>query len=172
MIEPGYLKDNEELIEKLKTMPTLKFFKDKDLKGILELSRMMKYEPGDLIIEEGQYDDWIYFLIYGKVGIQKEGETIGVLKRRGDIFGEMGILDGSPRSASIIAIDETVCLSIDASYTDRLSEGDKVAFNCILYHVFAQILASRLRIAGEELVKAKDESAILRAEVNRLKAGL
>jgi CRP-like cAMP-binding protein len=171
MQDSGYLKDNEELIQKLRGIPTLKIFKDEDLRGVLELSRMIRYEPGSLIIREGQYDNWVYFLIFGKVGILKQGETIGVLKGKGDIFGEMGILDGSPRSASIMAIDETVCLAIDLSYADRLPEGDRVAFNCILYHVFAQILANRLRIADEELVRIKDENAVLRAELKRMREG-
>lgn len=157
MVDTEYLKKNQEIIQKLRKIPTLNFFEDKDLEGIIKLSRVMKYEAGDLIIKEGQYDNWIYFIIYGKVRIQKHGETIGQLKRRGDIFGEMGIIDGSPRSASITAIDETVCLLLDATYSDRLPEKDRVAFNCILYQAFAQVLAERLRIADEELVKARNE---------------
>ncbi|MBA7649859.1 hypothetical protein ES703_57658 [subsurface metagenome] len=169
MIGSGYLKENKEIIQKLRKIPALDFFKDEDLQGILKLSRMIKYEPGELIIEEGRYDNWIYFLISGKVRIQKKGETITVLNRRGDLFGEMGIIDGSPRSASVVAVDETVCLAMDASYTDRLKESDRVAFNSILYRVFAEILVNRLRIADEELVKAKAENAMLRAELNKLR---
>lgn len=170
MLDASYLKDNREIVEKLRSMPTLKNFEDKDLQGILSLSRIMKYDSGEVIIGEGQFDNWIYFIVSGKVGIQKKGETIGMLKERGDIFGEMGIIDGSPRSATITAVQETTCLAIDASYMDRLEGHDKVAFQCVLYQVFAQILASRLRLADEEMVRVKDENAILRVEVNKLKA--
>lgn len=164
MIVSEYLKDNKEIIQKIRKIPTLDFFEDKDLEGLLNLSRIIKYEPGEMIIKEGQHDNWIYFILSGKVGIQKEGETIGVLKRQGDIFGEMGIIDGSPRSATIIAIEETACLAIDSSYADRLSGNDKIAFNCILYRTISQVLASRLRIADKELVKLKDEITMLKAE--------
>lgn len=172
MIRSDYLKENKEITKKLREMPALKSFKDEDLQGILEISKVIKYEPGELIIEEGQYDNWIYFIISGKVGIQKQGEIITVLKRAGDLFGEMGIIDGSPRSASIMAIDETTCLAMDASYMDRLEGNDKVAFSYILYRVFAEILVNRLRIADEAFIKAKDENSILRAEINNLKAEL
>lgn len=64
---------------------------------------MISYDPGEVLIKEAQYDNWIYFLMSGKVGIQKQGEIIAVLKRMGDLFGEIGIIDGSPRSASIVA---------------------------------------------------------------------
>ena len=172
MIASDYLKENREIIQKLRAIPALKSFNDKDLGDILKLSKLIKYEPGELIIKEGQYDNWIFFLISGKVGIQKQGETISVLKRKGDLFGEMGIIDGSPRSASIMAIDETACLGVDASCMDRLEGEDKAAFTYILYRAFAEILASRLRIADEELVKTKDENAALRVELKNFKAQL
>jgi CRP/FNR family cyclic AMP-dependent transcriptional regulator len=167
MIESDYLKESGDLVQKLGAIPILKSFDEKDLKGILSLSKIRKYEPGELIIEEGQYDNWIYFLVSGKVKIEKDGKELGVLHRRGDVFGEMGVIDGSARSASVYAVDETVCLSTDASYVDRLSGNDKVAFCYILYHVFAEILAGRLRLTSDELVKAREEIAGLKAELGK-----
>ena len=114
MIESDYLKDNINFIQKLKQMPTLDAFSEKDLKGLLQLSKIRKYQLGELIIEEGLYDSWIYFLVIGKVKVVKHEEDLSVLRRTGDVFGEMGIIDGSPRSASVYAIDETACLATDA----------------------------------------------------------
>ncbi|MBW1720859.1 MAG: cyclic nucleotide-binding domain-containing protein [Deltaproteobacteria bacterium] len=163
-----YLKEDEKIIEKLRELPPLKPFADQDLRGILELSTIMKYPPGSMIIEEGQYDNRIYFLISGKVGIQKQGKTIAFLQRKGDMFGEMGIIDGSPRSASILAVDETACLVVDISYMDRLDGLDRIIFRGILYRVFAEILASRLRMADAELARTKQENTKLRAELEAL----
>ena len=166
MIESDYLKDNKEIVEKLKQIPTLKSFED-DLGGALELSKIRKYEPGEVIIEEESYDNWIYFLLSGKVRIVKQGKELNVLSRRGDVFGEMGIIDGSPRSASVFAIDETVCLATDSSYIDRLSGNDRIAFGYILFRVFAEILASRLRLTSQDLIRAKEEIARLRSKENK-----
>ncbi len=165
MVDTDSLNENKEIIEKLNSIPVLKNFNDKDIQGMLKLSKVIRYERGETIIKEGQYDNWIYFIIQGKVGIKKQDETIGVLKQKGDIFGEMGIIDGSPRSATIMAIDETFCLALDASYSDRLQNEEKFNFNCILYQIFAQILAVRLRLADEALVRAKDEVEMLKAEL-------
>ena len=164
MIESDHLKDNTAFIEKLRQIPTLEAFDEKELQGALQLSKIREYKPGELILEEGSYDNWIYFLISGKVRIVKQKEELSVLRRRGDVFGEMGIIDGSARSASAYAVDETVCLSIDASYIDRLSGNDKLAFCYILFRVFAEILANRLRVTNEELVRAKEEIERLRGE--------
>ena len=137
-------------------MPSLAEFSEKDLKGIFELSKIRKYEPGELIMKEGCFDSWVYFLISGKIKVKKHDEILGVLRRTGDVFGEMGIIDGSPRSASLYAIDETVCLATDSSYVDRLSGSEKTSFSCILYRIFSAILANRLRTTSEELIKLKE----------------
>ncbi|MFH1349697.1 MAG: cyclic nucleotide-binding domain-containing protein [Pseudomonadota bacterium] len=170
MVDHSYLRENRDIIEKLNAIPILRQFKEKDLQGLMGLSKFVKYEPGELIVKEGQTANCVFLIMSGKVGIEKQGETIGILKRRGDIFGEMGIIDGSSRSASIIAIEETVCLVIDVSYVDRLTEKDRVSFNSILYRVFAEVLASRLRVTNEDLVRLKDENEMQKAEIKKLKA--
>ncbi|MBN2515971.1 MAG: cyclic nucleotide-binding domain-containing protein [Deltaproteobacteria bacterium] len=148
---------NEELIHYLSQLPSLQSFEEKDLEGLVRMSEVRKYEPGEFIIDEKFNDNWIYFLVSGIVRIVKEGKEIRVLRRRGDIFGEMAVIDGSERSASAYAIDETVCLALDASYMDRLSDTERSVFYSILYKTFAEILAERLRLTTEELVRAKEE---------------
>jgi len=162
MIESVYLKDNVRFLEKLAEMPTLGAFSDEQIKEFLQLSKVRKYKHGELILEEGFIDSWIYFLVSGKVRIVKQGEELSMLRRTGDIFGEMSIIDGSPRSASVYAVDQTVCLVTDASYINRLSGNDRVAFCYILYRIFAEILANRLRLTTEELIKEKEENKRLR----------
>lgn len=164
MIESEYLKDNLSVIQKLRQMPTLKLFDEKSLAGALQLSKIRKYEPGELILKENSFDNWIYFLISGKVKIEKAGKELNVLESVGDVFGEMGVIDGSAKSASAYAVGETACLVIDASYIDRLAGNDKVAFGFILYQVFAGSLANRLRVTSDKLIRAKEEIAKLKNE--------
>ncbi len=93
----------------------------------------------------------------GQIRVVKHDENLSILRRSGDVFGEMGIIDGSPRSASVYAIESTVCLVTDASYIDRLSGNEKMTFSCILYRIFSEIPANRLRLTSEELIKTKEE---------------
>lgn len=157
MQETEYLEDSKAYIDKLRNIPTLSPFTKKNLEGLIRLSKIRKYQPEEVILEEGGFDKWIYFLISGKVQVIKDGKTISTLQRTGDIFGEMGIIDGSARSATIQALDETVCLATDASDINELSGNDQLAFGYILYRVFSEILANRLRVTSEELVKAKEK---------------
>jgi CRP-like cAMP-binding protein len=162
MLESKYLKNNEEILRKLKSIPTLTPFDEKSLKGLLKLSKIRQFEAEELIIQEGVFDNWIYFLVSGKVQVFKQGNVISVLDRTGDIFGEMGIINSAARSASVKAIEPAVCLTTDASYIDRLSGKDRMAFCYILFRVFSEILADRLRLTSEELVQAKQEIAGLK----------
>ena len=79
-------------------------------------------------------------------------------------------INGSPRSAWVFAIDETLCLATDSSDMDRLSGNDRIAFGYILFRVFAEILASRLRLTSQDLTGAKEEIARLRSEENKQKS--
>ncbi len=166
MLESEYLKDSKKFIQKLRQIPTLTTFDQKNLKGLLAVSKIRQYEAEEYIIEEGVYDTWVYFLVSGKVQVSKKGKDLSVLNRTGDIFGEMGVIDGSARSASVRTIEKTVCLATDASNIDRLTGEDKVTFGYILFRVFAEILANRLRTTSEELVKTKEEIARLKGKPN------
>jgi len=160
------LKDNIELVQHLKNLPMLQFFGKEDLKKILNFSKVKKYKAGGMIIEEGSSDKWVYFLISGKVKVMKLGEEIDVLQRTGDLFGEMCIVDGGPRSASICATEDVVCLAIDVSFVDNLVADDQIAFSAIFYQIVAEVLARRLRETSEELVQEQVMKDILS---NRLK---
>lgn len=156
-METELLKENIELIEKLKNIPVLHSFGKKDMNKLLSFSNVKKYYTGESIIEEGSYDNWIYFLVSGNVRVVKNGEEIGTLRRPGDVFGEMCVVDGSPRSASIEAIDDVTCLATDVSFMDRLYKEDKIVFCSIFYQMIAEVLACRLRDTSSELVKVKEE---------------
>jgi CRP-like cAMP-binding protein len=112
---------------------------------IIKLSRLRKYEPGEVLIKEGDYDQYIYFLIGGDLAIESNGAEVGHIRRLGDVFGEMGIIDGSPRSATIRAVSPSLCLAVDGAFMDRLQGADKLIAQAVFYRIFAEILAVRLR---------------------------
>jgi CRP-like cAMP-binding protein len=153
MIESQYLSENDKLIQSLKGIPSLEKFHDRELRLLLQKSKIRKYRAGERIIKEGSTGAWIYILVYGKVDIVKDERVIASTDRRGELIGEMGAIDGAARSASVIATAETVCLATDTRQIKRLSGDDRLAFGYILYRVFAETLAERLRITTQELIR-------------------
>jgi CRP-like cAMP-binding protein/tetratricopeptide (TPR) repeat protein len=72
---------------------------------------LKKYIDGDVIFRESDASSSLYLLSQGNVELSKSGERGPVMLamlKPGEIFGEMGILDGSPRSATAIAVGPVV----------------------------------------------------------------
>jgi CRP-like cAMP-binding protein len=159
MKETDYLIGNEKIIDDLKKMPIFRPFTQSDLQTLLNMSKLRTYKSGETIIQEGNIDSWVYFLIYGKVKIVKKNKELTILQRKGDIFGEMRFVDSSPRSASAYADGDVACIAVDTEYVEKLTGNDKVAFGYIMYRVFSEILANRLRSLTRELVTLKGKDA-------------
>ena len=169
MIESKYLKENIENIQKLLAIPALKNFETNSLGRLLRLSKIRQYEHGEMIIREGDLDPWLYFLLSGKIRISKAGHDIGTIDRKGEIFGEMRIIDSLSRSASVFAVGKTICLAVDTAAKERLSaEGsrdEKLDFLLLLYRIFAEYMSIRLRLTNDELIKAKKRGDQLQKSV-------
>lgn len=169
MIESKYLKDTVENIKKLMTISTLSHFETKNLGKLLRLSKIREYEDGEIIIKEGDMDMWIYFLLGGEIRITREGEEIATIDKKGEIFGEMRVIDTLSRSASVYAVGKTACLAVDTSAKQKLSSGDsrdeRLDFLLLLYGIFSEFMSIRLRLTNEELVKAKKEVKKLKQKI-------
>jgi len=89
-----------------------------------EQGKYLEFEPGQIILRENTPGDSAYILLSGSVEISKriEGQRV-VLGRLGpgSIFGEMSLIDGSPRSATVTALEHS-----------RLSVIDRRRFQAIL----------------------------------------
>lgn len=161
MIESKRLQDNMENIKKLMNIPTLKHFEIKSLGKLLKLSKIREYEDGEIIIQEGASDPWLYFLLAGGISVRKENIEIATIDKKGEIFGEMRIIDSMSRSASVCAVGKTVCLAVDTTAQNKSSaEGgreEKLDFLLLLYKIFAEYMSVRLRLTSDELVKAKKQ---------------
>ncbi|MDH5298765.1 MAG: cyclic nucleotide-binding domain-containing protein [Desulfobulbaceae bacterium] len=157
MQESCYLEGTDALIEKFRNLPFLATLDRRYIKEILQLSKLRRYTPGESITTEGCFDCWIYMLISGSVRVLIQNNEIAVIDRIGDTFGELAVIDGASRSATIEAITDTVCLATDVSFIDRLSPADHSAFSAVYYRLFAEIVAQRLRDTSEELARTKKE---------------
>ena len=155
MIESKYLKDNQKIMDDLKGVSTLNHFSDRELRKLLTYSKIRKYKPGERIIMEGSYDGHVYILIYGSIRVVKKKKDLTTLNQRGDIFGEMSLLGDCSRTASVFADNDVVCLAIDNTNIEHLPDSDKFPIYYILYKIFAETLAGRLKITSEELVQMK-----------------
>ena len=157
MVDQTFLKDNRESIQYLKSIPALECFSENDLQELLKVSEIITYKENDLIIRENSVDQRVFYLISGKAKVVKNGREVVVLRRTGDVFGEIGVVTGIARSASVYASSVTTCLVVDLSGIDRLSEANRLNFKYLIFRSFAEIMANRLKLTTEELLRTKDE---------------
>lgn len=165
-MKTDFLKDNSELIDKLKQIPVLELLSKADLEELLQMAKLKQFEPGETILREGSHDNWIFYLVTGKAKIVKDGKELVTLRRIGDVFGEMGIIGGTVRSASVEAIDKTVCLATDISVIDQMPKEKRSDIKYVIFRSFAEILANRLRQTTTELLKCKKEVEQLKKKLS------
>lgn len=172
MLESKYLKDNIQNIQRLMSIPALKHFETRNLAKILRLSKIREYDDGEVIIQEGDVDPWLYFLLSGKVRVKKKNIEISTISTIGEIFGEMRIIDDRARSASVYADGHTVCLAVNTAAHQQYAGGGKsdkeetLDFILLLYRIFAEYMSARLRLTNTELIKAKMEATKLRKKIS------
>lgn len=162
MKQSDYLDENIEIINSLKKLPIISSLEERHVRGLVKLCRLTQYEAGEYIFKEDDFDQYIYFLLSGKVRIFKNAVDLATLSRTGDIFGEMCLIDAAPRSASVVAVERTNLLKMDVYYIKRLPEEERNSSLYIVYRVFCEILSDRLRHTTTDLSKAKDELAKLK----------
>jgi CRP/FNR family transcriptional regulator, cyclic AMP receptor protein len=160
MQETPYLTGREDLIDTLKKIPFLQSHEDKFLKQILQLSKIRKYNPDEVITRQGDYDCWLYVILKGEVKIIRNEEELARLDAQMGTFGELAVIDGEARSASVYAVTDTTCLAIDGSFLDRLEQQEKIEFEAVYYRLLTVILANRLRTTSEELSRLRQEIGI------------
>ena len=130
---------------------------------------LVKAQPGQLLIGEGEASDWLMLLLRGTVdvGKRKVGATPGeeqpgditriAVLREGATLGEMSMLDGEPRYASCWALSE-----VEAALLTRGAVGGLIqrhpAIGAKLLVKLTQVLAQRLRNTSNQLVKALQQS--------------
>jgi CRP/FNR family transcriptional regulator, cyclic AMP receptor protein len=151
MEESAYLKDRHDLVDIVKKIPFLNSYDEKYLVNILNFSKLRKYNAGEVIAKENEFDSWFYIILSGEVMVIKHGTEIARLDSQGGTFGEMAVIEGTPRSASIVAIKDTNCLAIDGAFLGRLAPEDRPKFEAVYYRILSEELAHRLRATSEEL---------------------
>ena len=107
----------------LADVPIFRFLDDAERLTLAALFEERVFGVGETIFHSGEPGDDLFLVRDGRVHVfitNDTGDTIILAKaERGDVFGEISLLDGGPRTASAAAVDETVVLTLDR---DKLFE--------------------------------------------------
>ena len=140
--------DKEELLKKVDLFSGLK---KKDLKSLATSCVKRSFKRGDTLVTQGERGRGLYIIVAGKVKIIKETASgdeleIAILGPE-DFFGEMSVLDNAPRTASVIAVEETECLVLTSwDFTAKLKLRPEIALQIL------PVLVKRFRETNNRLL--------------------
>jgi CRP-like cAMP-binding protein len=107
------------------------------------------YQPGEVILREGDMGESAYIVERGRVEVSKElhGQMVHLaFLGPGEIVGEMGIIDNKPRSATVIAVEETVAREINRDELFHSLHTDPETALSLLHLLFDRLREAHITI--------------------------
>jgi cAMP-dependent protein kinase regulator len=107
--------------------PLFRDFSVDEMVAVIQGLRLMAFERGNVILREGSPGGSLYTLTSGRVRAFKKDPATGKQNQLGDLsegafFGEMSILTGQPRMASIVALTRCELLELDRPTLDEITK--------------------------------------------------
>ncbi len=135
---------SREALDSLRSIPLFADVNDEDLTAVASLLIERRFPKNKTIVEEGLPGDYMYVVREGRVKVTKlsgDGrEKILEMLDQGSFFGELSLLDGAPRSASVKTLTDTRILALSRNdFLKLLRDSPDLAMAVI------QVLTGRLR---------------------------
>lgn len=125
------------------------------VRGLVRTGTERSFGTGDLLLRQGDASTSLFYILSGRVAVElssrdlKQPVTLAELGD-GDLVGEMGVLDGRPRSASARAVEPTRAVEIGAdSALEALAHSPDVALRVM------KMLVERLRATDDLTAQAR-----------------
>lgn len=152
----------DETMELLRRSDVFRGLSDEQLGRVLALGQQRQFGEGETIVREDEQGQTCFFLLGGRVDIEVSAPFAGGAKgnaqrlatiKRGEMFGELSLVDGFLRSASARAADAVDALSFDNAELGGLMENDP-AIGYRIMHNIANVLSGRIRSTNMKLRNA------------------
>ena len=134
----------------LRALPVFAELGEHRLAALAQVAKLKTVARNNVVLREGESTDNVYFVLSGGLRVlvsDDEGrEVILSLLRAGDVFGELSVIDDHPRSATVIAVEETKLVVFSKQDFLRCLEEN---FEIALYMMRG--LAARLRMADHRI---------------------
>jgi len=147
-----------------------------DLERLLGMAEIVTVEAGDVVIREGQSGDAMYAILEGELEVTRRegGRELSLANARaGEFIGELALLEDSPRSASVRAVEKTRLLAISRAAFQALLSYSPSAPHTLLRTVTARLRSTEaLLMEQQRLVALGTLAAGLAHELNNPAAAL
>jgi serine/threonine protein phosphatase PrpC len=143
--------------EILARMPLFRPLNDREILRVLQVTDVITYRPGEVVINEGEKGEELYIVLSGQLKVSRKGAEVATLAP-GAHVGEMALVRSQPRSATVTADSLTELMVIRRQeFFEILRKEHQLAVK--LLWQFTGVLADRLAETTRELGAAKEELA-------------
>lgn len=132
-------------LELLKGVPMFEGLSKKELIAVGKAAEQLDYREGEILGRQDSVGKEAFIVVDGSVTVRRNGRKVATLGP-GDVAGEMALLDDEPRSADLVAAEDSVILSIS-----RREFGGLLESNAKLMAKVMRALAQRLREADRTI---------------------
>lgn len=136
--------DHEQAVEQLRTVPLFRGFSDEELGHVAQMTKRVEFPDGKTVANQGETGVGFHLIIEGSADVIQDGTTIGRLKP-GDYFGEISLIDGGTRSATVTTTAPTTTLSIAAWDFSRLIDHSNAMMKKLLIGLCQMLRTTRAR---------------------------
>ncbi len=144
-------------IDAICALPLFQHLTYREQVAVLSVAQSRTYEAGATIVQQGTRGEEMFIIVEGALVVERDGRRIAELGPGGH-FGEMALVDESPRSATVKARTRTDVLSIGQAEINGLMRVEPVLAVKVLWN-FVQVLSARLRSASREIIELQMEKA-------------
>ena len=137
------------IINIIKSSPLFFELFDEEIDEIIQECNVLSIEAGESIIKEGDEGDEIFLILNGGADVMKGDICLAHLKK-GDLFGEMVLLDERTRSADIVSNTYTDVLILSYDVIFGYFQKKPKIFSILILNL-CRLLAKRLKGSGEEI---------------------
>jgi CRP-like cAMP-binding protein len=103
--------DPQDRARALANIPLFAGCDETQLQAIAECAHMVSFDDGHTIVNAGEEGLGFYLILSGSARVVRDGSAVAQLTA-GDFFGEVALIEGRPRNASVVAAEHTICLGI------------------------------------------------------------
>lgn len=114
--------------EVLQGLPLFAGVSKRHVRKIAGLATLGRHREHTVIVRAGERGDTIYVIIDGRASVLRPGSRRSISIGPGDYFGEMSLIDGGERSATVVSETEMLCLRLSrAPFTKMLRSEPEIA---------------------------------------------